>query len=332
MGWLRLFLAVSVVAYHFHDQWPWALISGATAVRCFFVISGYTIALVLEQRYAGRLGAFYKARALRIYPAYFAVVLLSLAWWGWLYEYSGIKADVVKVWAEASPGAAKAVPLLASQFSLFGIDWEELWSPTPGMLMSRYMVLQHAWSLSVELVFYAMAPWLCKAPSRILWALLVLSIATHLLLSGSGALIPRIAPGELGFFALGVLAWRHSRERVFAPQRALIEALAFVAALLSVPYLGLSEGAATVLASLLTGLGIPALRELGRSSRLDRRLGDISYSIYLVHPTIGYMLVPFLNAGLLPLPRYGLLPASLLAGAVIWALVDRPLRRSTGNP
>jgi hypothetical protein len=46
------------------------------AVEAFFVISGFYMALVLTERYDGHVGSFYRARALRIFPMYWALLAL----------------------------------------------------------------------------------------------------------------------------------------------------------------------------------------------------------------------------------------------------------------
>ena len=62
MGVLRYLLALSVLLVHDVDGW-FKLIDGAAAVQCFFLISGFYMALVLNERYAD-LGSFYFNRAL----------------------------------------------------------------------------------------------------------------------------------------------------------------------------------------------------------------------------------------------------------------------------
>src|SRR5262245_24943622 len=77
MGVLRCLLALSVLLVHDADGW-FKLIDGVAAVQCFFVISGFYMALVLNERYA-QLGSFYANRALRLLPTYWAVLLLVIA-------------------------------------------------------------------------------------------------------------------------------------------------------------------------------------------------------------------------------------------------------------
>ena len=58
-----------------------SIVAGSTAVHCFFVISGFYMALVLNEKYLPS-GATYcdftSSRALRLAPAYLTVVLMTL--------------------------------------------------------------------------------------------------------------------------------------------------------------------------------------------------------------------------------------------------------------
>ena len=76
MGFLRLLLALSVLLTH-DTQGAFKLIDGDAAVQCFFAISGFYMALVLGERY-GDVRGFYFNRALRLFPTYWAVVLLTI--------------------------------------------------------------------------------------------------------------------------------------------------------------------------------------------------------------------------------------------------------------
>ena len=79
MGLIRTLLAIAVVLNHIPPYDGIHLIHGPLAVEAFFVISGFYMAFVLSERYDGQVGSFYWARALRIFPMYWA--LLALAWY-----------------------------------------------------------------------------------------------------------------------------------------------------------------------------------------------------------------------------------------------------------
>ena len=140
---LRAIAVTSVVLYHLGISW---IPGGFLGVDLFFVISGYVITrLILDsinQSSALDLRAFYAARLRRIYPAFIFMVVCTIIFIG--------------VWA---PEAIKRF-LSDLPYALTGsINW---------LLVARHQdyfeaigrppLLQHTWSLAVELQFYLIWP------------------------------------------------------------------------------------------------------------------------------------------------------------------------------
>src|SRR5258708_39536128 len=77
MGSLRLCIALSVAFGHF--GMPLGFPTSDIAVKSFFVISGFYMALVLNEKYGpGSYWLFISNRLLRLWPAFFVVLILSL--------------------------------------------------------------------------------------------------------------------------------------------------------------------------------------------------------------------------------------------------------------
>ena len=140
---LRAIAVTAVVLYHLGISW---IPGGFLGVDLFFVISGYVITrLILDsinQSSALDLRAFYAARLRRIYPGFLFMVVCTIIFIG--------------VWA---PEAIKRF-LSDLPFVLTGtINW---------LLVARHQdyfetvgrppLLQHTWSLAVELQFYLIWP------------------------------------------------------------------------------------------------------------------------------------------------------------------------------
>ena len=140
---LRAIAVTAVVLYHLGISW---IPGGFLGVDLFFVISGYVITrLILDsinQSSALDLRAFYAARLRRIYPAFIFMVICTIIFIG--------------VWA---PEAIKRF-LSDLPYALTGsINW---------LLVARHQdyfeaigrppLLQHTWSLAVELQFYLIWP------------------------------------------------------------------------------------------------------------------------------------------------------------------------------
>src|ERR1700722_17488734 len=82
MGLFRLLLASTVMLGHFVSFYPEHLpyfLLGWANVPAFYIASGFLITLVLSERYHDRLWLFYSNRALRIFPLYWAALVLFLA-------------------------------------------------------------------------------------------------------------------------------------------------------------------------------------------------------------------------------------------------------------
>ena len=140
---LRAIAVTAVVLYHLGISW---IPGGFLGVDLFFVISGYVITrLILDsinQSSALDLRAFYAARIRRIYPGFLFMVISTIIFIG--------------VWA---PEAIKRF-LSDLPYALSGtINWalvarNQDYFETIG----RAPLLQHTWSLAVELQFYLIWP------------------------------------------------------------------------------------------------------------------------------------------------------------------------------
>lgn len=86
---LRTLAIIGVVLYHLHVQ---GFGGGFVGVNVFFVLSGYLITSLLlkEQMQTGtiRLGRFWVRRVLRLYPTLLAVVLVAVALWPLVGDYT----------------------------------------------------------------------------------------------------------------------------------------------------------------------------------------------------------------------------------------------------
>ena len=91
MGWLRVLLALSVLLEHSGGIGGYTLIGGPLAVQCFFIISGFYMGLVLNERYdrPSLNRAFYLNRMLRIHGIYLVFLALHLAFFALVHWRTG---------------------------------------------------------------------------------------------------------------------------------------------------------------------------------------------------------------------------------------------------
>jgi peptidoglycan/LPS O-acetylase OafA/YrhL len=300
------------------------LASADLGVRSFFIVSGYLVFMSCER--SASLRDYASKRVRRIYPAYFAVVVLAFAV-GWA-ATSVASADYLQ-------GGAR--------YLLANLAFLNFLSPTlPGIFASNPWTEVNGalWTLKIEVMFYALVPLMLLAARRfgaapVLGVLYVLSVVYNLALDAVAvstgrqiwAQLQRQLPGQLTYFLVGAALYlfRDRAQRRWAVLLA-IAAAAHVAQLL-VPGLmvrALLEPIALGIAVVFAACG---LRYLGNFARF----GDLSYGIYIIHfPVIQAAVAAGLYARD-PWLAFTLSTATTVALAFLcWHAVERPFlsRRS----
>ena len=314
---LRGLAALAVVLFHYTDRYrdfvpgppmPFHVPRGDFGVHLFFMISGFVILMSLER--SGGMG-FVRGRIIRLYPAFWAAVLLTAA----------VTAIRPVAGVPTLPQVLVNLTMLQDYVGVPQID---------GVY----------WSLTYEIGFYAFMFALFRAGGRaavpFLPAYLTLGAA---LFSVAAPYVPHPLHFLLVFnafahlFGVG-LAMFLIRER---GPHCLYWAPILAAPVVQYLYDGLIGAAAVIVCA-----GLMAWAALGQRSGLLAisllvRLGTISYALYLTHQMIGYAAMAALEArGASP----GAALAVTLTGAVGLAAavtygVERPaarwLRRARGR-
>jgi peptidoglycan/LPS O-acetylase OafA/YrhL len=316
-----------------------AILALQLVVYLFFALSAYLLsrpyvaALLDDGARRPPLGAYVRHRLGRVVPAFWAMILITLVWFG----------------ADGTPPGELAA------MAAFGQSW------TAAPFNAH---LGQAWTLDVEAVFYVVLPlvagaaaWLwsrggaLRGPLALLPALVLVAAAVALSTAGLPASTPvaQSPVGGLVTFVPGILIavvevrwgarlarlrWGHVAAVVLA-----LAGLALAYKQLSAVRAGSAgeRNLATVAAGLvLSGVVLWQLtgRRTWRALRWSwaRWVGERSFSIYLVHGLVLYELHQ-VGAGQPTVGRYfallalAALPACVLAGAVLYALVERPAIR-----
>ncbi len=277
MGTLRFLLSILVLVSH-NAITIGGLHLGVMAVIAFYVISGYVMSALIERHYplAKQTGHFYADRILRIYPQYAVYALATVAW---LFALGHNTAFLTR----------PATPIDALNNTLIVPLNYYMYNQA-----DQFTLIPPAWSLGVEITFYAMAPFLWRH-WRWAIALGVLSLGIQSL-AWYGHLHSdwwgyRLMPGVLWIFVLGMALQRYAKSH----PRQLNIAAATLPFLLGVVATGLAHtGHLTqpyhreVLLGL--ALSIPLIQWLvqhpprqQRLQHLDAQLGNWSYGIFLNH-------------------------------------------------
>ncbi|AMO24404.1 hypothetical protein UC35_18125 [Ramlibacter tataouinensis] len=283
---LRGLAAFAVVLHHVPQYLaaraeapPYVLESGAAGVDVFFVISGFVMHAATVGKDTQALD-FFLRRLARILPIYWLISTVLFV-------------------------ATVAVPSAFATFTTTPAIWLKSLFFVPVFDESGYIrpLIAQGWTLHFEMTFYsvlALSLLLAKRHQSLLAALIILGLGTAVSASGVSLLnswLQLLAPITLEFCAGVVIAHVFCQPRVLARIQG-IPALPIAGVALSVASLhffkdGISQelgysrlagwGAGAVLLVLGALLVEPALRHLGHLLSGFKKLGDASYSLYLIH-------------------------------------------------
>jgi peptidoglycan/LPS O-acetylase OafA/YrhL len=306
---LRLLLALAVVLGHFkllsgtaYPAFPFNLADAA--VDCFFVVSGFLIALSYERTRG--ISAFYVRRFFRLYPMYACIVLIQTA----------IMLSLLPHGPFSEPEASiryLAVNLGFANFLQYDIGGVLQGLRVPGINPSLWTLkIEMGFYLFVPLIFVAIRKWGFKA----LAVIFIASVAYNVIGIQLGD--PRYAkqlPGQMQFFAVGMALYLYARD---------FRVPAWVSAVVAVAFLTCWTWLSPIppgIRPLLVGafvfcfaLCLPAIPIRT----------DMSYSVYLVH---GPLIQTLLLLGLFrdePIYLVGVVGCVLALSFIFENLVERP--------
>lgn len=288
---LRFFAALVVVLGHcgglaFASMPFWfhgLMQSGYQMVRFFFVLSGFVLAYssYTPGDKAIRNGAiqFWKNRFARIYPAYFLALLIALPVFLHGVSNGGIPRKDAFL-------ALTFVPLLLQSWGDHDL---------------AAAINIPAWSLSVEMFFYALFPMVIR----------IAAAHRSLFLLGACGLVyldkccqvwhDYWPPNHLGSFAAGVIAGLWFRESTLQPKRAALylTAVTVIGLLCFQSRLPAIASSPIVLVPLFAVLITVAASCAGNLKFLESKLlvllGDASYSLYILHWPVWYLYISVLR-------------------------------------
>jgi peptidoglycan/LPS O-acetylase OafA/YrhL len=311
VGALRLCLALLVATAHLAAVVKaipvWLIGHAVFAVRAFFVLSGFYMALVLSERY-DRPWAFYASRLMKLLPIYWLISVVTI-----LGAAAVAPSDLLPPfgigaqWQRTSLVALPLTPLAytaATLTTLVGSDsWVWLgfavttgaWSTAPAYGPYATSVLgfsgaPQAWTLGLELWFYLLAPFLVRMSTTWLVGLIAASLGLRACCQAyiAGTVYDRaLFPLELVFFLLGIVAFRCgpaiARLNAGMLATSLIAtiglcAVAYFEFISTGPYPSWVTACAPFAALAVT---IPFLFLVTKSSGIDAALGALSYPAYV---------------------------------------------------
>lgn len=195
LGFYRYILAVMVAYSHLWVDLMWW--QGAYAVFCFYLLSGYLMTVVINDVYNTQGGSlrYFANRLLRIYPIYWVVLAITIIC---LTSYPQFRSQ---------PLGNDLLFDHIMHFPKTPLEW--LGSLTLLYPFDSKLSISQAWSLRIELIYYA-AMLLLVRNRWVVIAWVVLSLAYILYLDDSGASFMERYNSVLGAsiaFSLGSLIY-----------------------------------------------------------------------------------------------------------------------------
>lgn len=266
--------------------------SGAQTVNTFIILSGFVIALVLVEK-KETLIQFYIRRLCRIYPVYIIALVVAFL----LFPY--MISDVLKIlpWGGSSAYyqelIAKSESSQSREWFIFFLQLLNIQGVVPYYVLpfASGAIFPVAWSISLECQFYAVAPFLITNSKRnyyFKWSVILLLGLVSVVLTkynpfgfSKGFLLV-----SFGYFMFGIASYGVYR---FMRQHSLSLTILQVFSILVLILLLFGKIWAVliwVFFILFSFMGNGKIEDVIRKfieSRLLVFLGDISYSIYLWH-------------------------------------------------
>lgn len=342
MGILRLMLAIIVVIGHMQYANLLLGVNVFIAVKAFFIISGYYMAMILTEKYNDvPVYVFWRNRLLRLMPIYYFVLFLSII----VALFSNTKTIGLFInlglWKSLlSTGELVGVKvyLLLTNISAMGIETtiygcldlatktiSVYGSSCKGYLLNNYMLIPQAWSISIELLFYAAAPFVVRQSNTRLAVMICAAAMLRVSLTWAGLDTNpwnrNVAPFEMIYFFIGVASFRlysSTRELKVYPSLACASMFGIWIFTMSFGEISTRLGLRTDTENWLwwvyfmsLSLSLPLVFRLMSKSRLDNVLGELSYPVYICHILVLGML-----------DQYGGRALSETVGPLVWRMMN----------
>ncbi len=297
MGTFRALLALGVLLEHAGRS---LFVDSYTAVQTFFIISGFYMSLILRNQKYEIIG-FYCSRAVRLFPIFWIGGILTI-----------LSSIIITQFDIETTFLTYLTNHNLNNLELFWVAWinttligaDSVWFindifGNQNSHLVHLLTIPPSWTLSLEVYFYLLVPFLCLAKDRTLALLCLISIGTRVVCYfnyelNTNPFHARFFPFEIVFFSLGILCQRY--ETALRKYFANIANLLFLSLFFfSIFFHELSNffnfpevyKTKTYIPSLLfyalTLITLPSLFDKSKSNLIDRYLGEYSYPLYVFH-------------------------------------------------
>lgn len=323
-GFLRFYLALLVVVTHISTMLGHA---GGFAVYSFYTLSGYLMTYIMNENYGYNFAGFKKYalnRFLRIYPAYWAVCIVTLV------SIYNLPSQFYEI--HESLRFPSGWYEIVSNISILGLFPNSIDGGTEQMAR----LVPAAWALHVELIFYILIGLFLGKHRFLVVAWLILSVLYTIV--AIKYKLPRYAPFYAASlpFSLGAFLYHYRGTLLaFKPDSILLTQLLLVFYVVYAATAGLIPITTSVYPFyfniVLTAVLILLLSDTRTDIRwirnLDRFFGDLSYPIYLSHWLVASLVGIYFGLELSLSLFIITIPFLLLFSIIIKMLIDDPVEK-----
>ncbi len=308
MGILRFILAITVVIAHSGSIFGFRFVGGQIAVQAFYIISGFYMSLILNEKYVGINGSyklFISNRLLRLFPIYWTVLFMTIAFSIAISLHTnGNNLGHFTIYAEyfnSMSFGSFFYLLFTNLFIIFqdismflGFDrisghfhfTSDFRKIAPGTY--QFMFIQQAWTIAIEIYFYLIAPFIVRKKLNIIFILIITSLLLRFILSYSGYNYDpwsyRFFPTELLFFLLGIISYHiYVRIRVLEIKKYYLNTIFLSITGFTVFFDFLPIPYKYQIYLLLFFICLPFIFILTKQWKHDIYIGELSYPIYISH-------------------------------------------------
>ena len=309
MGILRVILAISVVLSHSSRIFGFSFVGGKIAVEAFYIISGFYMTLILNEKYIGVNNSyklFITNRFLRLYPIYWVILFLTILESIAISIYSkGDNLGYFSIYYDnfENMNFGSFIFLLFTNLFLFlqdtvlflGLDTttghlfftSNFLDTSP--LLFQFLFIPQAWTIGVEISFYLIAPFLVKRKLKIIIPLIILSVILRLVLRFHFELKNdpwnyRFFPTELVFFLLGIISYRIYKNLQTIELKNIFYKLIWAGMVgFTLLYNFLPIPGKDYLYLIIFFISLPFIFIYTKNWKIDSYIGELSYPIYISH-------------------------------------------------
>jgi peptidoglycan/LPS O-acetylase OafA/YrhL len=328
LGIIRFLLALSVVSGHTNASHFLKFVGGEIAVELFFMISGFYMAMIINNYKSVR--GFYISRYLRLYPAYLFCILCALYFSSGTHFFSRlldlpVPLNFFMIFTNMLIFFQDLVMFLGVNYGDIHFTKNFFDSQPP---LFTLLLIPQGWSLGLELSFYLLAPFLLNKSTKVLIFIILFSFILKFMLLlfiyEGDPWTYRFFPSELGIFLMGSIAYRFGLSKEKISNATLInkhnkssQSLFLLPGLLGIillfNFIPLQFEVKKILIFIVMFSSIYKVFILTKNSKVHAFIGNLSYPIYCCH--LGVL------GGIIPFFKFIKIDGSLSATLIIYTII-----------